>query len=105
MNTLNLTHVHDAFTIDSADDDMRSSEKGLYLDRAVAEQRAKKSGWCGSDGTVIHLKDVWVDDNGTLYRVKKVGLPTDVAEEKVKKMDRDIRAKLTPEEMAHLGLK
>lgn len=81
MEKLTLIKVS-AYTINSSDDEIRSSDKGVYKSQPIAYQKSKKSGWYGSDGTVKMLDNIYEDIDGVLYSVKKIGKYTDVAENK-----------------------
>lgn len=102
MSTLTLKKI-DAYTVNSSDDEMRSSDKGVYRNSSVAAVRAVKSGWYGSDGTVKNI-EVWEDENGDLYTLKKLGKFTDEAEKYKENLMTSIKSKLTNEEMILLGL-
>jgi len=91
-----------AYTINSADDERRSSDKGIYRRYQVALDNAPKSGWYGSNGTVETLKDIYEDEHGDVYRVTKFGKSTDDLEEYNQMMREVINSKLTPEELKFL---
>lgn len=94
-----------AYTVNSADDERRSSDKGIYRNYSIASQKAQKSGWYGSDGTVETLKDIYEDEFGDVYRVTKIGKSTDDLEAYTKSMSETIKSKLTPEELEFLKIK
>lgn len=94
-----------AYTINSADDERKSSDKGIYRNYSIASQKAPKSGWYGSDGTVETLNGIYEDENGDVYRVTKFGKSTDDLEVYTKSMSETIKSKLTPEELEFLKIK
>lgn len=104
MNKLELTPI-DAYTVNSADDEYRSSDKGIYRSLAIAEQFSKGSGWYGSDGTVESKENVFVDPNGILYEVKLIGYFTDEAQQMKKDLMESIKSKLSPEEFEMIHFK
>jgi hypothetical protein len=87
-----------AYTIYSADDEYRGSEKGVYRDRAYAEEKAIGAGWWGSNGEVRTIS-VGVDKNGLVYRLTAIGEFADVKQQNDSAMLKTIEAKLTPEEL------
>lgn len=103
METLKLNKIN-AYTVHSSDDEYRSSNKGVYRNYSVAAVRAPKSGWYGSNGTVENI-EVWEDENGDLYTLKKIGKFTDEAEKYKEDLMSSIKAKLTTEELALIGVK
>lgn len=103
MDKLTLTKIN-AYTINSADSEYRSSNKGVYRDYSVAAVRAPNSGWYGSNGTVENI-EVWQDENGELYSVKPLGKFTDEVEKYKEDLISSIKAKLTTEELALIGVK
>lgn len=103
MSDLKLKPVK-AYTVYSSDDEMRSSEKGVYKDYNIASTKAKGSGWYGSNGEVRDKKDVYEDEAGELYQVKKLGKFTDVAEKYKEDTIASIKSKLTKEDLELLGV-
>lgn len=93
-----------AFTIHSADDEYRSSNKGLYKDLSVANLKAPKSGWYGGDGVVRPMDDIWEDEEGNPYRVTPL-VYTDVLMNKEAQLKASIKSKLNEEELKFLKLK
>lgn len=98
---LNLKMV-EAYTVHSQDDERRSSDKGIYTTWESANKKTKGSGWWGSDGRVIE-KIVYVDSEGEVYEVKKLGKFTDLSEEYNLKMSEAIKSKLSKEEIEFLN--
>ena len=94
-----------AYTINSADDERGSSDKGIYRNWEIANAKAPKSGWYGSNGTVETLKNIYEDEDGDVYRVVKFGKSTDDLEAYTKSMSETIKSKLTPEELEFLKIK
>ena len=70
-----------AYTVNSADDEKRSSNKGLYSTLQSAQDNCKGVGWYGSDGTVEKI-EVYMDANRNFYQVKPLGKPTDEVNKK-----------------------
>jgi len=103
MDKLTLKKIN-AYTINSADDDFRSSDKGVYRNLSVATERAPKSGWYGSNGTVKNI-EVWEDEDGELYSLKPLGKFTDEAEQYKENLMASIKSKLTTEELTLIGIK
>lgn len=94
-----------AYTVYSADDEMRSSNKGVYKDFNLASVKAVGSGWFGSNGEVRELQDVYQEQEGpNLYQVVRMGKYLDVEDEYKKRLVMSIKSKLTPEELALLDL-
>ncbi len=102
--TLTLKKVT-AYTVYSSDDDRSSSEKGSYKDANIAAVKAKGSGWYGSNGEVRVKKDVYEDEEGTLYKVTSIGQFVDVSEDAVQAVINSIKSKLSAEELSLLGIK
>lgn len=95
-----------AYTVYSSDNEIKSSEKGLYKDHDVASKKAVGSGWYGSNGVVMTI-DVWEAEDGKLYTVNPAGDDgkfTDESEQYKKDIRASIKAKLTPEELSILGI-
>ena len=93
-----------AYRVHSSDDEMRSSDKGLYLHLGEAEKAAKGSGWYGSDGAVKTVT-VYRDADGVVYLLEKFGKFTEIAEEEKKKNKESILAKLSAEELKLIKFK
>lgn len=98
MNELKLKPI-EAWTVNSSDDERRSSNKGVYRNYSEATKKAPNSGWYGSNGTVEKLKNIFEDENGDLYEVKPLGKSTDDKEKYELKMKQQISSKLTEEEI------
>jgi len=94
----NLEKVN-AYTVNISVDEYDCKDTGLYNTHAIATEKAKRAGWYGSDGTVKQLENIYVDDEGILYSVNKLGMFTDVKEAKDKELLESIQSKLTPEEL------
>jgi hypothetical protein len=103
MDKLTLKKI-EAYTVHSTDNDRTSSNKGVYRNSSIAAVRAVKAGWYGSDGTVISI-EVWEDENGDLYNLKKLGKFTDEAEQYKENLMASIKSKLTTEELTLIGIK
>jgi hypothetical protein len=103
MSELKLKPIN-AYTVYSSDDEMRSSNKGVYKDYNIASTKAIGSGWYGSNGEVKSLNDVYEDESGELYTVKHVGKFTDVAEKFREDTLASIKSKLTKAELELLGV-
>lgn len=92
-----------AYTVYSSDNEVRSSEKGIYKNRDIAYKRSLKSGWYGSNGEVRE-KTVYKDANGEIYEVKKIGRYTDqFLDFSQEPLINSIKSKLTQEELEFLG--
>jgi hypothetical protein len=104
MTNLSLTKVS-AYTVNSADSETTSSDKGLYSDLNIATVKAKGAGWYGSNGEARGLLDIWQDEYGDLYQVTPLGKFTDVAEKYKEDLVNSIKSKLTPEELVLVGIK
>lgn len=89
-----------AYAVYSSDDERSGSIKGYYTSSAVAEKRAEKSGWYGSDGEVQSV--TLHTDGKNLYEVKCLGQYTDVAESEHKQMLENVLGKLTEDEVKFL---
>lgn len=103
MNNLKLIPII-AYTINSADDEYKSSDKGVYKDYAIASTKAPKSGWYDSDGDVRKKENIYQDDAGELYEVKHIGQFTDVSEKYREDTIASIKSKLTEQELKLLGI-
>lgn len=103
MKDLNLKKVK-AYTIYSQDDDIRSSNKGVYKDCNIASLKAVGAGWYGSNGIVKDLENIYEDENGELYEVIKKGKFTDTEEKFREDTILNIKKKLTKSELDLLGI-
>lgn len=103
MSELKLKPIK-AYSVNSSDDEWKSSNKGVYKDYNIASTKTKGAGWYGSDGKVVDLDDVYEDGNGELYTVKHVGKFTDVAEKFREDTLASIKSKLTKAELELLGV-
>ena len=103
-NKLELTKVDKAYTINSADNEYSSSNKGVYKDYNIASTKAKGSGWYGSNGTVEDVTDLYQDVNGVLYKIKLIGKFTDEEEKYRTDTINSIKSKLTKEELELLNI-
>lgn len=103
MSELKLKKVT-AYTVNSSDDEWKSSDKGVYKDSRIASTKTKGAGWYGSDGEVREMKDVYEDENGELYTVKHIGKYMDVEEKFREETIASIKTKLTKEELDLLGI-
>lgn len=103
MKELKLISVT-AYTVNSADNEMRSSDKGTYKDYNTARVDAMGSGWYGSDGTVKIKEDVYQDENKELYIVKHIGKFTDEEAKYKNDLMASIKSKLTEAELKLLNL-
>lgn len=101
---LNLNPIQ-AFTVNSPDDEYRSSDKGIYRTKEIAQSKCKNAGWYGSAGKVEEKDDIYIDENGTLYEVTKLGGFTDEDIRKKNDLIESIKSKLTQEELALLNFK
>lgn len=97
--TLNNLEKVNAYTIRLQVSERETKQVGVYNTYAVASEKAKGAGWYGTDGEVYELENIYVDDNGILYNVKKLGDFTDVKEKKEQTLLESVTAKLTAEEM------
>ena len=93
-----------AYTVLSSDNERSSSKKGIYSSFATASASAKASGWYGSDGTVLDV-EAYIDSNGEVYTLNKLGKFTDAIEDFKKTTLDSIKSKLTKEELEFLKLK
>lgn len=91
-----------AFAVNSSDDEWKSSIKGYYRQRSVAEVKAVGSGWYGSNGQVVPV-DVYTDGK-ILYRVEIIGMFTDEAAGFHNNLVNSIKSKLTKAELELLGI-
>ena len=103
MEELNLKKVK-AFTIYSSDNEKTASAKGVYKSFEVASIKAKKSRWYDSDGSVEILNGIYQAKNSELYRVSYIGQFTDVSESLKEEIMKNIKGKLTAEELLFLGV-
>lgn len=104
MEILKLKPVK-AYTIYSSDNEYTSSPKGCYRDYNIASIKAVGSGWYGLNGTVKSLDDIYQDENGELYNVKKIGKFTDEEENYKEQLLENVKSKLTKEELEFLNIK
>jgi len=98
-NTISKLQKIRAFSVNSADNERQSSNKGIYNSFETASKYTKNAGWYGSNGEVVQLPNIYADEEGTLYTVKEIGDFTDVKEVKEKELLESIQSKLTPEEL------
>jgi len=101
-DNLSLSKIN-AFTINSEDDDKRSSNKGCYKDYNIASINAKNCGWFGSNGSVEKM-EVWQDEDELLYTLTPIGHFTDAIESYRNDVIDNIKAKLTDAEIKLLGI-
>lgn len=98
-NTLNNLEKVSAYTVRIPINEYEINEIGIYNTHDIASQKAKGAGWYNADGTVKQLENIYIDDEGVLYRVEKLGVFTDVKEAKEEKLLASVTAKLTAEEL------
>jgi hypothetical protein len=98
MNKLILTPVK-AYTVRASIDDKRDAEQGIYSDFSKASLASIECGVWGEDGKVKDKENIYSDEEGNAYIVKKFGPFTDVKAEKIAAIKRRLEAILTKEEI------
>lgn len=99
-----LTKI-DAYTVNSSDDEYRSSNKGVYRNYTTAFNKTEGAGWYGAKGEVENI-EVWQDNEGNLYTLKHLGRGfTDEIQKQEEDMLSNIKSKLNNEELEFLKLK